>query len=127
MKSIITSESFTTTPLSPRMPMIAVALKGRFRNQVTHDHADQPERDDGHDDEGLGIGTQRYREQREDHEHGEREAAIQRVERLDLLLLFAAEKVREARVPGGESREELVGQDGVGFAGGKSRLRPRRP
>ena len=45
--------------------------------QVAQNHPHNPERNHGHDDERLGVGTQRNRQQREDHEHRDRETAIQ--------------------------------------------------
>ena len=78
----------------------------------------KPKGDDGHDDEGLGIGPERDGKQCENHDQGNREPAIQRVQGLELLLLFASERVGQVRVHVGQVREDRILQDAVGFVSG---------
>ena len=86
----MTRESFTTTPLKPRMPRDGRRREGNTQYQVTQNHAGDTERDRRHDDEGLGVGPKRNRQEREYHEHCDRKPAIERIERIKLLLLFTA-------------------------------------
>ena len=85
---------------------------------MTQDHADEPERDDRHDDERFRVRTQGNGQQREDQEQRDRESAIKTAQGVELLLLFPSEPVREFRVLGDEARQDGVLQNVVGGRGG---------
>ena len=57
----------------------------------------------------------------ENHDQGDREPAVQRIQGFELLLLFPSEAVCQARVQGGQVSEDRIGQDVVGFVTGNHR------
>ena len=84
--------------------------------QVAPDGADETERNRGHDDERLHVRPQRHREQGEDHEQGEEEAALQAADGVGLFGLGAFERVEDARMIGehlGQDARLQVGDDGA--------------
>ena len=88
---------------------------------MAQNYPDEPERDDGHDDERLGVGAQRDRQQREDQDHGDPEPGAQRVHGFQLLLLFTSEGVGQFRVLGDKPRKDVVFQDPGGPPAGDDR------
>ena len=105
--------------------MKGYGAQGYSQDPVTQDHSDEPEGDDGHDDERLGIGSQGMASSAKIMSIGNRKTAIQRIQGIELLLLFTSERVCQVRVHGGQVREDRIGQDVCWLRRRKSPRRPR--